>query len=266
MTERRIYNNDPIQEAVCEFRFRAPAEGWPLLPGQLFDRLGEDYPAEPSQDGLMPPMAMPPQAGAIGLPGLGFQIAIGSAMPGRIRLRTEDNSRSILIGPGAFSIHAGRPYPLWETFSERIRTALVAFSQIHQTFDIERIGLRYINRIEAAGTASDLQGYFEVQALQFPGISLTLTNFIGRSEQYLNGDKNRVVIATFASAPAEEGTCAFILDLDIAAQQLEGITSTDPALAIVEDLRSVEKSVFEASLTEKARQELFGGYEVKGSE
>jgi len=255
---RRIYRNDPIQEAVCEFRFRSPQQGWSLLPGQLFDRLADEYPAEPGQD---LPQVMPFAEGLPNALPLGIQIAIGGAPPGRVRLANPDATRSLLIGQGAFSVHAGRPYPLWEGFSASIERALAAFLDVHAAFDIDRIGLRYINRIEGEGTANEVERFFNVQSLHFPGVDTELQNFLGRSEQLLEHDPNRLVIATFASAPATEGRSAFILDLDVVAQNLSGVSTLADALSIVAQLRQDEKAVFEASITDEARHDLFGGFE-----
>jgi uncharacterized protein (TIGR04255 family) len=257
---RHIYTNDPIQEAICEFRFRTPQQGWSLLPGQLFDRLKDEYPAEPGQDlpQLIPPGVVAPNPNALPL---GIQIAIGGPPPGRVRLASSDGSRLLLIGQGSFSVHAGRPYPLWETFSASIERALSAFSDVHPSFDIDRIGLRYINRIEGEGTANEVERYFNMQSLRFPGINSELQSFLGRSEQLLENDPNRLVIATFASTPAAEGRSAFILDLDVVAQNLSGLSTVADAFSIVAQLRDDEKDVFEASITDAARYELFGGFE-----
>ena len=75
--ERKIYRNDPIQEALCEIRFVKPDKGWALLPGQLFERLKDEYPSEPTQD---------ENFGGFGPLGAGnnapFQVRIAQGIPG----------------------------------------------------------------------------------------------------------------------------------------------------------------------------------------
>ena len=43
MQERRRYRNPPIEEALCEFRFK-PGRDWDLtIPGKLQAAIGEEY-------------------------------------------------------------------------------------------------------------------------------------------------------------------------------------------------------------------------------
>jgi uncharacterized protein (TIGR04255 family) len=223
----------------------------------LYQKLGDRYPTEPVADS---PAFFPPS-----VPGL--QLLVGSGVPGRVRLSTKDGLGFLFIVQPAISINCLRPYPGWETFLERITEALVAFSEIHPQFEIERIGLRYINRLDAS--MENLPEYFDVRPLNFSAMNLNLANFVCRSEMLFEGDPKRLLIATFGSVRpvvgAEQAPPLFTLDLDTIGQSLEGITSVEAALNVVNDLRLIEKRAFEAAITEKARTELFGGYESKGN-
>ena len=47
--ERRRYRNSPIEEDLCEFRFK-PSREWDLtIPGKLHTKLGNDYTGKPRQ-------------------------------------------------------------------------------------------------------------------------------------------------------------------------------------------------------------------------
>ncbi len=193
--------------------------------------------------------------------GMGIQLMMGMGIPGRVRLASEDSKSLLLISPNVISVSVVKPYPGWEIFSVHIREALDAFSSITTVpFAVERIGFRYINRVEAVGVAADVQKYFRVQPLTFPDIPMTLSNFMGRTEQFLHEDQSRLAIATFASVPSKPEESAFVLDLDVIAQNLD-VGDADSVLEIVEQLRWTEKQLFEASITEDARVDLFGGYE-----
>ena len=78
----------------------------------------------------------------------------------------------------------------------------------------------------------------------------------------IDGNPDRMLIATFSFGSLVMGDTAFILDLDTVAQNLTGIEDIESALEVVGELRIAEKLVFESAITEGARQELFGGYEV----
>jgi uncharacterized protein (TIGR04255 family) len=248
--ERRVYANDPIQEALCEFRFRDPKEGWSLLPGRLYDPLKAFYPREPSPMGTT---ITPPFPGAPS-----FLIGPGA---GQVRLQSEDGRRALLVGQQVMSIHVTKPYPQWESFSRDIERVLRAFAALEDNFDLERIGMRYINRVEVPHQNSEISRYFQVSPLQFPTLDLRLQSFLARTEQRFPESENRVLVATFASVIAQEDQSAFVLDLDVVEKDLEGINTVDLALDLVRVLRKTERTVFESAIKEDAR-EAFGGYSV----
>lgn len=254
--ERKVYSNDPIQEALCEFRFRAPTEGWAVLPGRLYERLADLYPADPAVDAPFRGVTAP-QGPVLS----SLQIAVGQGVPGNVRLRDAGQSRGVLVGPGIVNVFVRKPYPRWEVFSEHIIRVITAFSEVAGDFDVERIGLRYVNQIEVPDNPVDIERYFMVHPLRFTEMNLTLRNFIGRSEQYMEDDPDRLVVATFASAQPQLGGTAFILDLDAIAQNLQGVNAIDDLTRIVKELRWLEKDVFEASVTNEART-VFGQVEI----
>ncbi len=266
---RRVYRNDPIQEAVCEIRFRLPEEGWAVLPGQMFDRLRREYPAEPTQEGL-PAILPPPQEASSSMP-LGMQVVIGQGLPGRVRLSDPTGSRLLLISPRLLGINSLRPYDGWEQFSGRVRQAMAVLSEVVSAFDVERIGLRYINRLTVPST--QLDKYFDVRPLSFGDLPLVNNNFLCRSELSIRDQPNRLLIGTFGSGisdPSEVDASSdsrpFVLDLDALAQNLEGVSTVNAVMDVLTELRSIERAAFESAITETARTDIFGGYEVKAHE
>jgi uncharacterized protein (TIGR04255 family) len=187
-------------------------------------------------------------------------MGIGGGIPGRSRLASQDGTSLLLVAPGAITISDLRPYSGWEIFSRRIGEALTAFAELIDTgFSIERIGLRYINHVLAP--SPNLSEYFNVEPLSFRDAPVTLKSFISRSEQIYNDDPRRLIIATFGTIPAEYGSGAVVLDLDVIGQDLEGIESVDSAIALAEEMHRIEKLIFESAITDKARDEVFGGFE-----
>ena len=251
---RRIYRVDPIQEALCEVRFRRPTKGWPLIPGQLFEHLRAEFPSEPEHEGRQ-------RALRFGAPeGPKAEIMLSQGSPG-VRLQSEDGLRRLRISEGALSVHVLAPYPQWPAFSELIRSVLAAFELVaSDEVDVERVGLRYINRVVGPKHASEISEYFAVAPLSFPGIEVQLENFLGRTEHQVGDDPNRKLIATFASTQGDDGEPAFVLDLDVIAHGLSGAVNTSVVMDVVEELRATEREVFEASIKDSART-AFGGYE-----
>ena len=255
---RRRYFSDPIQEALCEFQFRAPATGWTVLPGLLYEKLRETYPLDPVPQGPNVP-TLKDVDGPQPLPGLpAIQIAVGPVPMSRIRLANQEENKLVLVSPFSISVNCLHPYEGWEQFFQRIRQVLRAFAELAtEGFDVQRIGLRYINRVDA--DLADLDKYFGIRPVSFPGMPLRLGSFICRSELPATDRDDRLVIATFASlvAPAN----SLILDIDAIAQNLARITTLDAVVEVVKEVRILEKTAFEASITEEARTGPFGGFE-----
>jgi uncharacterized protein (TIGR04255 family) len=249
---RKVYKNDPILEAICELRFRQPQGVWPLMPGQLYERLKTHFPAPPSQ---MPLTAFAPPDAPPGL-----QVVMGQGIPGQVRLSNNEDNSVLIIGDGLLVISSARPYLKWEKFSAKIGEVLNALYDISDgVFDIERIGVRYVNRMDVP--MDSLGRYFDIQPLHISMDSLSPRTFIARSELTVDGDDNRLVIATFASVMAEDKPSGFILDIDCIAQNQSDLTTINRTVGEIEALHRLEKEIFEASVKDDARIELFGGFE-----
>jgi uncharacterized protein (TIGR04255 family) len=232
----------------------------------MFDRLNHRYSAEPIQEGQPMPVPGNPLAGPV--PGLQMQMVFGIGVPGRVRLSSPDQKSLLLISPNAISVSVLDPYPGWELFSQSIKEALDAFSSIATgPISVERIGLRYINRVDSSVTS--LADFFNLKPLSFGELSLVPKNFVSRSELLVHGQSDRLVIATFSTASSQAtGTTVdslpgIILDLDVVAQNLDEGTGLDQGWELVKELRDIEKQAFEAAITDTARDELFGGFEER---
>lgn len=262
--ERRIYVRDPIQEAICEFKFRSPTDGWTLYPGQLYERVSGSYSVEPSTEVGIPAAMMPPPGGMAAAAGVippmgNLHAVFGPMFAAVTQLTTPDRHYSIRMGQRSMSIHLAAPYSQWEAFLSEIERAIGAFSEIvNGQFDVERIGVRYVNRIEFSEPTVALAEYFRLSPLQFDGFDYKLTSFLARTEQARPSDEHQRLIATFASVAAPPGQCAFVLDLDSIAQDLEDVNTVEAALRLADELKSIEHDVFEASITDKTREH-FGG-------
>lgn len=249
--ERRLYADDPIQEAVCEFLFVGPAEGWgPTLPGQMFERLRSQYPATPAQQ--QPVIQAGLSASSVSEAELSFM-----PVAGPVRLATEDGTRGVQVGPSVLRVDCRRPYPGWESFRESIEGALTTLiSILPGQMSIGRMGLRYINQVGLPHGA-DTDDYFAVYPVYLADMDLTLGGFISRSELVVSNDPNRLLIATFASGAHEVDKSSVILDLDAIRQNMEDVTSVGSAMAIVDELRDIERTAFESAITDQTRK-LFG--------
>ncbi|KPJ64923.1 hypothetical protein AMJ44_11930 [candidate division WOR-1 bacterium DG_54_3] len=144
------YKNPPIIEAVCEFRFE-PGSAWDLaVPGLVYERIRDTFPKRrPTRD---------------------VQLGVRQVEAGleqelktteRIRFLRDDEKAFMQVGPDQVAIHHLKPYPSWKGFQPLIMEGFSAYSKAASPKGIQRIGLRYINRIEIPGEKVKLEDHFE---------------------------------------------------------------------------------------------------------
>jgi uncharacterized protein (TIGR04255 family) len=139
--ENPKYPIDTIQEALCEFRLRPAAEhSWsPKHAGDIFKALGtEDYPGMES----VPEIGMELSIGAGGQP---QQKMIQG--PPKFRFTRADEKQVVQVSAQLFVVNVLAPYPGWQVVRNEILTKWQMLQSILRPEVIERIGLRYINRI-----------------------------------------------------------------------------------------------------------------------
>ncbi len=245
VSSRRRYRNPPIIEAVCEFHF-APGLDWdPTLPGKLHAELSNDYPGTPRHQQSVE---------------LGVQFREGSPHnfrfgegPRKVQLITKDEKRIVGVGPNVLSVHMLRPYQDphdsdeigWDKFRPRISRALDAYWGVAQPQGVTRIGIKYINKLVVPGEVATGKKYLRCALPEVDGLPNHLVNLMSHVE-YAYRDGVKLVLS---QGTVENG---FILDIDVIWESHDALAreNTD---ALIDDLRTRERQVFEAVITDKAR-------------
>jgi uncharacterized protein (TIGR04255 family) len=237
------YRRPPIVEATFECRFAA-SEGWTFAsPSTIYNLVHPVYPSEPT---------------IIANSNLELAADTGEVKASvrmlpqdqRFQFSTTDGHHLIRVGRDVISVHVMPPYPGWTEFRERIKAALDAYLQVVKPSSIERLSIRYVNRIELGTDPLDLNNYFRVPLEPPEGLGFSLTSFFLRLEGTRpDGVK---LIQSFGSAPGD--VVAIILDLDVIRDVSAPAVLEDDLLATIDSLREVERSAFEASITDKLRE------------
>jgi uncharacterized protein (TIGR04255 family) len=116
---------------------------------------------------------------------------------------------------------------------------------------VERVSLRYINRIELPPVQLDTDDYFKLTIRTADEGRASFVSFMHRVESAL--DTATLMISTFASMQRSETENPFLLDLDV---QRHGLNTTDLAeiLRIADELKVIENREFESAITDKTRE------------
>ena len=251
MQQRRRYKNPPIEEALCEFRFK-PGQDWDLtIPGKLQTELGDEYTGKPQEQRVV----------EMGLETQGDQpskLSLGEGLA-RVQLVTKDGKRMVGVGPDVLSVHMLRPYQDlphpersgWDEFEPRISTALDAYWKVTQPKGVCRIGIRYINKIVVPQKTVRVESYLNCALPEVSGLPDRLNNFMSRVE-YAYHDGVRLVLSQ-GPINAPKDHVGFLLDLDVIWESTEPV-ARDEALTKAGDLRAREREAFETVITDEARE------------
>lgn len=240
---RRVYKNPPIEEAVCEFQFSNP-ENWNLIhSGLLLERVKKRYGGKPTEQRIL--RVTPPKGEA------------SSALPPsveeitKVKLNSVDGREIAAIGPGVLSVHLLKPYAGWEHFRSQIAEAFREYQKIGRPEAIRRIGVRYINRIVVPVAKGAPHEFFTTPPYTIPGIECSVDTYAIRGEYSLSGQSK--VIVQLASIEAPPNAFGVVLDIDVSRNWKEDSQNMQSALKSVDELRDQERQVFEALITDKAR-------------
>jgi uncharacterized protein (TIGR04255 family) len=242
-----------VAEALCEIHFALGVDAvWdPAWFGQVHDVLRPGYPT-------MEPRQFMEWAATVSLDGITQQLA-----PPQLRMvyRHGERPHLVQLSPGILTVNEIEPYPGWETCSRDVESAWELVAGIVQPRAVNRLGLRYINRIPRQ-RPDDRVGEWLAQSDYFPARLLTSpTRFLSRFESSPEPGLRLIVTVGDALAPGTETIEAdgrdVILDIDAI---LEAPLSVEwaPLSAEIERLHELVWGVFESSIGPKLQIHLTG--------
>lgn len=170
----------------------------------------------------------------------------------RIALFTQDRKTLVQLGPRLLVVSVLRPYPTWKGFKPFIQMAWGGVQSTLEIKGLQRIGLRYVNRIELAPQDVELSEYFEFYPFIGSDLPQKMANFIAGAEfPYVEGrDRCRVLLTPAADC---EEMSTFMLDIDYFLTRPRAIEVSD-ALDWVEEAHNRVQEVFEGCITDALRE------------
>lgn len=242
---RRVYENPPIQEALCEIRF-VSAGSWGLeAPAQLHSHFKDRYAGEPRQQVQT----------ALEVAGGGGQNPTMSVQPSatRVVFSTDSGHRLITAGESLLSVHVLHPYEGWEAFEQRIAEAVDVYGKVTGVRPVRRIGMRYVNRIEIDSNSIDLADYFQLRTLTPSNMDLPVSDLFLRTSGVLDDAPTRVNLILASVEGTDRPT--FILDIDVFREYADAGLQFEAHSAQISELREIERRAFEGSITDHLRRQ-----------
>ena len=233
----RFYEDPPIIEAVCEFRFQ-PSQPWDwTILGLFYDRVKKEFPNKKQQNAIE--LRIHPSGGEI-------------KQQLQMQFWREDEKSLLQVGVDLLTINMLKPYPNWAIFKSLIAEAFAIYKDIAQPKGFHRIGLRYINQINTGEKEARIEDYLRAYPTVPKEIPQLYTGWLQRVDvpfEPLNG-----ILRLHVGSVREEQQKAvsFLLDLDFGTLRASDV-ALDEALDWVEQAHSQIEQVFEACITDKAR-------------
>ena len=251
MTQRQKYGEPPIEEALCEFRFKSDQDWDFTVPGRLYAKLEKEYPGKPRNQ----------KAVKIGLDvqdGSPTNMKYNEGLAG-VQLLSKNETRIVGVGYNTLTVHMLKPYQDadsenggWEDFKSRISVALNAYWEVTEPEGIYRVGIRYINKIIIPDEKVDITEYLQTALPSVQKLPEKLTRFVNQFE-YDYEDEVRLILSQQGAGASQENNREILLDLDVIWSPPEAVPK-EKALEMVNDLHSREIAAFEAIITDKTRE------------
>lgn len=234
----------PLIEALCEFRFDESSTWDWTIPGQLYDRIKGEFPERS-------------EAKSLELKIFPAEPATTQTVPERVQLKKSDNSAIVQIGPNLLAINQLEPYSDWNLFRELIISIYNEYRDVAIPNGLQRIGLRYINKLEYACPDTDIREVIN-HIPQFDGnLKYPLDGFFQRYSLKIDSLNGHLIHQT-GSALVNDSPM-IMLDLDFNSTEVQHLTSIDSVISWLDDAHSLVHQTFVDSLNPELYERLKGG-------
>ncbi|MHC4620261.1 MAG: TIGR04255 family protein [Planctomycetota bacterium] len=236
------YENSPIVEVACEFRFPSRTAWDATVAGMFYGKVRKDFPEKETKQLIVSSLTSQP---------VGIQHEAKSEE--RTIFWTSDKKAFFQIGTRLLVIGCLKPYPEWPTYSSHIKTALETLTELVDIKTFERIGIRYINRIEIPKPTVELEKYFEFR----PEFGSALPQEIARFQMscfwVYENDRDACKVRMLNVPADKPNHTDFILDLDYYLARPEQIMSGE-GLDWLEKAHSRVEELFEGCISDRLRE------------
>jgi uncharacterized protein (TIGR04255 family) len=240
------YKRPPITEAIIEARFADEME--PAQLERIIAGFASSYPHQQPIRNVGVALAVPPEVSA--QPVAQFNQQVG------YRRSSTDLTELLLVWPAIFVVSQLAPYPGWDTFFARLVRDWTNWKRLVGYRRVVRIGVRYINRIDiptpsASGIIEETE-YLNIFPKLPDGLG-PMTAFGVQAVVPLGDIGCNLTINSGAVPSPLLNHCSFMLDTDIAK---EGSVpqKDDEIFALLEQVRVKKNAIFEACVTDRARE------------
>jgi uncharacterized protein (TIGR04255 family) len=167
-----------------------------------------------------------------------------------LRLQSADGRYIAQFNRDAFSFSRLQPYETWDQFKEEAMRLWRVYADLAKSFEVQRLGVRFINRINLPVGEVRLEDYLRVPPQTPEQLDLQIMNFFHQDNLLVAGHAYAVNIVKTVQPPQRPGSDGggLILDIDVFTTEpfQQGADAIDNRLA---EMRWLKNKIFYNSLT-----------------
>ena len=244
------YIRPPVLEAVIGITFSQPITDSALA--AIDRRLSKHYLVHSDNEHV--DLLMSTTVGADNRPVMGAQ---GRTTRGHRRTTPGMDEIAVLM-PDSLTVSQLAPYQGWDAYFSRFKRDFAGHKRTNIHRAISRVGVRYINRVDipAAGNIVEHEQFVDI----YPRVPDALGPMVGFSLQaqfVLESIGGHTNVITMPVQPVTLRHASFLVDIDVYKTITTPLTN-DALYALLQQMRVEKNRIFEACVTQRAREELFG--------
>ena len=241
--QRQIYERAPILETIIEIRVSpsAPAD----LDSLRAVRTGDEnrYPEE-----------LAVMESAVGVEVTGLVASMTSAPTKQTGYQWQNRAGAEIFRASStqLSYHKLRPYTRWELCRDEARRLWEKYQRIVRPQTVERLGLRYINRLDLP-PSGDLNDYLLTTPQIAPGIHQELSSYMMTLTLPQPDLPNTTITLRQATVEAPSPDVASVVfDIDVS-RTMPTSPASDQIWSAFERLHERQNQIFELCITDRTR-------------
>jgi uncharacterized protein (TIGR04255 family) len=239
----RIYSAAPIISAIIELRFDSPVSD--QVRENVSKKLAQHYPLH--EEIVQHFVQVQAQAHAVNTQAI---------IHGRISRRMNADANEIVnVGSETLSTELTAPYPGWDSLFGRLKSDWSTAKKVWGYRKIQRIGVRFINRIDlqnGVGGVVDYEKYLNLR-INLPEDFPPIARYDLAFQLDMEDIKCGATIRSGIEPPAVPGSTSFSLDLDVF-RIVDVPQQEKDVYKLLAGMRSAKNNLFETFITDAARE------------
>jgi len=237
----RHYPNAPITEAIIDLRVELPANTQVEMLDRVQEGEEESYPVKL-------PLYLEQVQVSPGLTASAVRRQVG------FRFQSKDEKYLFQARTDGFTMSRFPPYEDWDRFQAETQRLWAAYRRVAKPMKVLRLAVRYLNRLDLPLPVSNFEDYLRTVPQVPAELPQGLSGYFMQLKMPMESIKSTALINEGIIEEAiRPSAVSIVLDIDIF--RTDDVPSDEDGLwRVMDELRKAKNQVFEASITEKARE------------